>query len=227
MLRIGQDLHEHDLPSLVRESFLNDSSYLHISDTGLNYLDLDQQLAKIRSISQEIGHLTLSSADPQSDIWLLDSRTSPNAKLITAHTDNPFKDKPEDVVAFWNIRSSSQGGENVITPVDRILELGDQSSYLAKGIQKAQFTDFTFTHHEKSWSGKIIDTDKQAIRYDAKHLTNPSSEVTDLFKEAVKIGDIIKLAPGDVLFFNNKTNVHARLPYSDPCRLSIRTRIDL
>jgi alpha-ketoglutarate-dependent taurine dioxygenase len=35
----------------------------------------------------------------------------------------------------------------------------------------------------------------------------------------------IKLAPGEILFFNNRRTLHARTPYSDPNRRSIRTRM--
>lgn len=224
---MGRNVQEQELPSLVRQRLLDGDPYLHISGTGLESLALDEQIEKIRGISQGIGRLALSNADSTSDVWVLDSRTSPSARLIEAHTDNPFKSEPEDVVAFWSVRSSPQGGQNVLTPLDRIMELGDQSGRLADGLEKARSLPVTFTHGEESWNGPVVDVVGHTIRYDAKYMDVPDAELKHLFEEAVKVGDIIELAPGDVLFFNNKTTVHARLPYSDPNRLSIRTRINL
>jgi len=107
------------------------------------------------------------------------------------------------------------------------MELAEQSKQLNESLEIAQLPSFTFSQYEESWTGPAIDPNNKTVRYDAKYLSRPSAELKYLFEEAVKVGEVIKLAPGDVLFFNNKTTVHARLPYSDPNRLSIRTRINL
>lgn len=227
MLRVGIDISEQELPHIVRERLIKGVPYLHVSGIDLEPLNSDERAERIHEICRSIGNLTLSNNEPASDIWSLDSRTSPSAQLVDAHTDNPFKGKPEDIVAFWNIRSSTVGGENVITPLERVIELGERSKQLDEILQKAQLPLFTFSHNGESWTGPVINSNEKTVRYDAKYLGSPSTELKYLFEEAVKAGDAIKLAPGDVLFLSNTTTVHARLPYSELNRLSIRTRINL
>lgn len=225
MIRIGVDTSEEELPDLVRDGLRGKMSFLHISGTGIEYLPLSEQVERVRNISQRVGNLTLSTSESNSNVWLLDNNTSPNTQIM-AHTDNPFKDKPEDVVAFWSIRTSAVGGENIITPFERIVELGEQSGHLSELIEQAQ-ASFTFAFAEHEWTGPVLDFNKKTVRYDKKYLTTPDTELSQLFEGATAVGDSIRLIPGEVIFVNNATAVHARLPYSDQNRLSLRTRINL
>jgi len=204
---------------------LQETPYVHLMNVGVVDLDPTSRADRIRSISAHLGEVTLTNDDPRSNLWVLDSHTSPNAMLVPCHTDNPFMANPEDVVAFWNIHSSSIGGENVIVPLDRLLELGEQSSEIAELIDEASTTPLTFTSGTKHYTGTPIDVAAGTIRYDKKHLSTPSTRLAYLFDAALDIGDVIKLQPDEALFFRNRTTLHARLPYSDPNRLSIRTRI--
>jgi len=73
---------ELELALMVKERLLGGSPFLHISGLQLENLGPGEQTDKIREISQEVGSLTLSNAAADSDVWLLDSRTSPNTQLV-------------------------------------------------------------------------------------------------------------------------------------------------
>jgi len=225
MLQVGLDISQREMPDFVRENLTGHMSYVHLS--GIDFADLEPTARneRIRSISSEIGSLTLSNGSPDSDIWPLDSKTSPNGQLVAGHTDNPFRERPEDIVAFWNVRSSSKGGENVITPFPRIVRLAEQSQQMAELILKAYTKVIEFKFGDQALRGTLIDYKAKTLRYDAKSIAPEDNEFEPLFEEVVKVGDKIKLKPGEVLFFNNRRTIHARLPYSDPNRLSIRTRM--
>lgn len=229
MYRFGPNATPKDIGLYVAEQFEGGALHVHLQDVPFAHLEDAAQEAYIREASSFIGPLTLSTAEPTSDVWRLDSAASPSSSRIPYHTDNPFYEKPEKYVGFWNVKSSAAGGENVLLPLRTILEETPQFGVIAGILKIAQARQVTFQHGKNRATGNIIDADKDLIRFDARyideHNTGLASILTSLLEGQALTGTSLKLAEGDVLFFDNHRLLHARQPYSDAGRVNIRVRI--
>jgi hypothetical protein len=229
MLQVGLDIPTQEMPEFVVQHLVkaNDMPFVHLSGIDFAGLETGLRAEKIRSICNTIGSLTLSNEDPDSDIWILDSKTISNTKPVAGHTDNAHKSRPEDIVAFWNINSSASGLETVITPLSKIIELAENSSVMARLVMRAATKQIVFATGEESTKGTVINWRDKLIRYDENNIAPEDNEFKPLFAEAVNVSTLITLEPGEVLFFNNRTSLHAELPFSDSGRdnLAIRTRM--
>lgn len=213
----------------IASQFENGAAYVHVE--GLPFVSMEdgQRDAYVTELSSSIGRLTLTGGEPGTELWRLNSATSPNASFIPYHTDNPFLNNPEQIVSFWNLHSSERGGENLILPVESFLDWLDSKVKKHDLAQELIQATVPFTLGDKSASGTIFDPEAGTVRYDQKYI---SAEYADLGMRLTKelnaasfMAHSVKLSEGGVLFFNNQTTLHARSPYSDPNRLSLRVRV--
>ena len=213
----------------VAADLLAGQPYIHFQGLDLQAWDPSERDTYIRTSSQALGELTLSNGQPGSDLWVLDSSTSPKTSLVPFHTDNPFLAEPEGVVSFWSLRSSPDGGENIMLPLDRIVGHLNATPRSAGLYAELLDTPVLFEHQDNQTVGQIIDEDSNTVRFDAKYLDLAHRVLGERFLQMLDgiqdAADPVKLEAGDVLFFKNRSLLHARLPYDDPQRLSIRARI--
>jgi len=219
-----------EIGHLIAEQFAEGVPYVHLRDVPFTRLEAAEQTMYIRRASEMIGELSLSSGDPTSDVWRLDTVTSPSASRIPYHTDNPFYKLPERFIGFWNLKSSMEGGENVLLTVDNLLE---QLGCLPDGnelIDELETHQVTFAHDLSEAVHPILDTRQEVIRYDRRYADAQSVQLADRFTQILESGrlrgHVIKLAEGDVLFFDNYRLLHARESYTDLGRVSLRVRIE-
>lgn len=213
----------------IAQRFADGAPFVHVQ--GLPILgEVSQRDTFITDAASAVGELTLTGNVQGSELWQLNSGTSPNASRIPFHTDNPFYENPEQVVSFWNIRSSAQGGENVILPITSLVDwMADQPQH-AELLDELKTREVPFVFKENEATGSILQPDTGTARYDQKYIDSAQTELglrfTKALNEAKVLAYSVKLDEGDALFFNNRTTLHARAPYSDPNRLSIRVRMD-
>lgn len=213
----------------IAQRFADGAPFVHVQ--GLPILgEVSQRDTFITDAASAVGELTLTGNVQGSELWQLNSGTSPNASRIPFHTDNPFYENPEQVISFWNIRSSAQGGENVILPITSLVDwMADQPQH-AELLDELKTREVPFVFKENEATGSILQPDTGTARYDQKYIDSAQTELglrfTKALNEAKVLAHSVKLDEGDALFFNNRTTLHARAPYSDPNRLSIRVRMD-
>lgn len=213
----------------IAQRLADGAPFVHVQDLPI-LGEVSQRDTFITDVASAVGELTLTGGVQGSELWQLNSSTSPNASEIPFHTDNPFYENPEQVVSFWNIRSSAQGGENVILPVTSLVDwMADQSQHAAL-LEELKAREVPFALKENEATGTILQPDAGTARYDQKYIDSAHAELglrfTKALNEAKVLAHSVKLGEGDALFFNNRTTLHARAPYSDPNRLSIRVRMD-
>jgi alpha-ketoglutarate-dependent taurine dioxygenase len=212
----------------IAQRFTSGTPYVHIQ--GLPILgEVSQRDTFITSVSSAIGELTLTGDVPGSELWQLNSVTSPNASQIPFHTDNPFYESPEQIVSFWNLRSSAQGGENVILPVTRLVDWFASQPQHAELLEELTACPVSFTFNGSEATGQMLQPNIGTARYDQKYIDPTHAELGLRFTKALDKANVlahsVKLSKGDALFFSNRTTLHARTPYSDPNRLSLRVRM--
>jgi hypothetical protein len=230
MMLAYSEQHPAELGMEIGEALDNGASYVHVAEMPFATLPETERDTFITEVSSSVGAMTLTGAMEGTELWQLNSATSPNAEYIPFHTDNPFYNEPEAVVAFWNLRSSPKGGENIILPVRNMLGWMATRSEYDELLTELSTTQVPFTLKDAAATGVMLDTNAQTARYDQKYISDAQAKlglqlrnVADAAAESV--AERVKLAPGDALFFNNHSVLHARAPYSDPNRLSIRTRM--
>lgn len=191
--------------------------------------EVSQRDTFITNVAGTIGELTLTGNMKGSELWELNSATSPNASQIPFHTDNPFYENSEQVVSFWNIRSSAEGGENVILPISNLVDWMTNQPQHVELFEELKTREVPFAFKRNEALSAILHPDAGTVRYDQKYIDPAHSELGLRFTKALNGANIlahsVKLGEGDALFFNNHTTLHARAPYSDPNRLSIRVRM--
>lgn len=214
----------------VAELLAEGVPYVQIDDLPFADMPEIQLDTYIRRTSQAIGRMTLTGGLPGTEQWRLDGQTSQNASSIPFHTDNPFLVRPEEIVGFWSIRSSNDGGENIILPVADMLNWADRFAQHVETLKEITTKPVSFTLGEERASGLLLDSDTGSFRHDMKYVDPEHIELAGRFTDMLTPDDLpsqrIKLQAGSVLFFNNRTTLHARAPYTDGKRLSIRVRVD-
>lgn len=213
----------------IAQRFSDGTPFLHVQ--GLPILgETAQRDAFIISVASTVGELTLTGGTHGSELWQLDSFTSPSTRQIPFHTDSPFYESPEQVVSFWSIRSSAQGGENIILPVTSLVDWMTDQPQHAGLLEELNSREVSFAFKGNRAAGTILQPDARTVRYDHKYIDSPNTELglrfTKALNEISMLAYHVKLGEGDALFFNNHTTLHARAPYSDSSRLSIRARMN-
>ena len=205
------------------------SPFVHAE--GLPFIDMSPADSEmyIASLSSVIGRMTLTAGKPDSAIWKLDKTTSPSTQYIPYHTDNPFLAVPEKVVGFWSVKSSSQGGENLILRVDDLLQWASAKPEYTDVLQEIDDTSVTFKLGPERAAGKILDFANGSARFDMKYVDDTTKHLGSRFQSMISNPDVpaqtVKLSAGDVLFFDNEKTLHARNEYSDHNRVSLRVRM--
>lgn len=217
-----------ELGSKIADQFADGAPFVYVKDALPLHLSDPERAAHIMTVAEQLGPLTLTNDKPGTELWELNSSTSPNASFIPPHMDNPHLTEPERYVGFWCLQASEEGGENLILPVTDIISELDATGEGRALLAKLEAEQVTFTHGDYSTTSPIVDRSTGEVRYDQKYIDAGHADLGQRFQVvATSMMDNaarIKLKPGDALFFNNRTTVHARAPYSDPSRLSIRTR---
>lgn len=188
-----------------------------------------QRQTYIQKVAGAIGRMATTNNTPGTEQWRLDRMSSPNTSYIPLHTDNPFLVEPEEFVGFWNVKSSEVGGENIILPVADLLDWATKTSQRRETIEEAATVPVSFTNGKAHAVGLLLDISTEKARHDVKYIDDDHSALAGRFAtlltaESVPSQDI-KLKAGSVLFLNNRTSLHARAPYTDHDRLSIRVRL--
>jgi alpha-ketoglutarate-dependent taurine dioxygenase len=230
-LELRQNIPPEAVGAIIEEQFREGRNFVHLAN--LPFADMAEldTTAYIRTAMTALGDLTLSNGQPGSELWLLDSMTSPNASHIPFHTDSPFLTRPEKIVSFWNLRSSVEGGHNLILPVNNLLEwLHEQGGEQRDLLAELATEPVTHTFGSESTSETLLDEVAGTARYDMKYIDpqnnkNLAGRLATQLEGSRVPASRIKLAPGDVLVFNNLTTLHARSPYRDSSRQSIRVRV--
>lgn len=205
------------------------AAYVHATGLPFAGMPTPERDAYIVHASSALGALTTTAGIFGSELWQLDSSTSPNASHIPMHTDNPFMRRPERIVGFWCMRSSSEGGENLILPVARLQEwMDDDPERRDLAVEMAE-TPLEHRHSTLSTRGVAIDSRAGTARFDKKYVVDNEHRTAARFAGILAVPGLpvepVKLGAGEALFFNNRTVLHARAPYSDAERLSVRVRI--
>lgn len=204
-------------------------SYVHVA--GLDVLELagQEQTDYIWNLAGAIGSLATIPGRPGTEIWPLDSRSSPLAQHVPFHTDNPFLEEPEEVLGFISLRSSSLGGENLVLPMSTLLDFLTSEPSRRTTLQRLTVEPVRFVHGPDEVQAPIVDLQAETVRFDQKYVAPANhglaSEFAAILSEAEGLAAAIKLSPGDALFFGNTQNLHARTVYQDPNRLSLRVRL--
>jgi alpha-ketoglutarate-dependent taurine dioxygenase len=227
--QFGTSAKPENVGEYIAEQFDSGALYVHLQGVPFSHLESGAQEAYIREASSFLGELSLSSTEATSDVWRLDSSSSPSSSRIPYHTDNPFYEKPEKYVGFWNVNSSVIGGENVLLPLRTILEATNTAPKTAEVLAEARARQVVFLQGDNQAASRIIDTNNQTVRFDARYIDAPNAglahRMTMILEGQTFKPEIIKLAKGDVLFFDNRKLLHSREPYSDKSRINIRVRI--
>lgn len=218
-----------EIGEAVSEQFKAGVDSIHAEGLSFHHLEAAPRAAYISEIASAIGAVTLTGGKQGTEVWELNSATSPNATFVPFHTDNPYLGEPEEIVSFWNVRSSELGGENLILPVNALTDALDSRSEYRELLDELMHIQASFVHGDKTAIGPILDTSQSRVRYDQKYISPVHAELGARLSKALhalgRIAQPVKLNAGDALFFNNQTVLHARAPYSDPSRLSLRVRI--
>ena len=217
-----------ELGASIAEQFAEGKHYVHLQ--GLPVLGTESDRSDfIRETAGAIGELTLTAGKEGSELWRLDKVTSPSSSFIPFHTDSPYYARPEEIVSFWNIKSSSLGGENLVLPLDRFIGQMTARPETSELLEELATRPATFRLKDHEASGVILDPITGLARYDQKYITPEHAARGERFATMIQIARplayVIKLTAGDALFFDNHKTLHARESYSDPDRLSIRVRM--
>lgn len=228
-IHIAETTPPEDIGLLVAEQFANGADFVHLQGLPFHHMEDMARADYIRTVSRPIGELTLSNGDPGSDVWRLDQTTSPSTNRIPYHTDSPYYQHPEKLVGFWNVKSSDDGGENVLLPVVDILDWASTSSEARDLIDELNATSVQFVAGEHRATGSMLETDRGTARFDKRFVIGEEAVKLALrfsqLLEGQELGRPLKLAEGDVLFFDNERLLHARERYSNPDRVSYRVRL--
>lgn len=211
----------------VDEQLSKDHLFVHLQGLPFAQMEPREREIYIRQVTGIIGNRTLTKNIPDSDLWILDHTTSPSPDRIPFHTDNPTQEQPERLVSFWNIMSSDQGGENVLLPFQSVF---DQQPHLEElSLKDITQIPRTFTYQNERLTAPVLDN-QHILRFDPRYMAEQDQPFAKhlsrlLDRLGPDHGICIKLAPGDVLFFDNHRVFHAREPYTDLSRVSIRVRL--
>lgn len=229
-LHIAEAAPPEEVGLLVADQFADGAEFVHLQGLAFHSMEDEARTEYIRTASQVVGQLTLSNSEPGSDIWRLDRATSPSTNRIPYHTDSPYYQRPERVVGFWNIKSSGDGGENVLLPVADLLDWASAYPEAQELLDELNATPVQFANDSHHAIGPMLDAERGTTRFDKRYVIGEAATIL-----AVRFGELlegqevpsqsIKLAEGDVLFFDNKRLLHAREPYSNPDRVSYRVRM--
>ncbi len=215
----------NDVWSAIKEG----APFVHVEGLPFNVMEPEDSERYIKTLASAIGHTTLTAGVSDSEIWRLDRKTSPSSQFIPYHTDNPFLTVPEKVVSFWNGKSSSKGGANLILSVDELFEWAGQNLSYRDILQEIEETPVTFCHGLVSATGVMLESAAGTARFDMKYIDESTRHVGALLRTILNDPQIpsqtVKLSEGDVLFFDNEKTLHARSEYSDPDRVSLRVRM--
>jgi alpha-ketoglutarate-dependent taurine dioxygenase len=226
-LAFSANMSPQEAGEAIGSTLATGADFLQVS--GLPIIDTAPQARDkfITEVSSAIGNVTITGGDEASKLWMLDSATSPNASHIPYHTDNPFYEEPEEFVSFWNVRSSREGGENLILPVSRLLDWFDSRPDHSEIFQDLLSTSVLFELGSHAARGFMLDQTMGHARFDQKYIGSDFAALGQRFSSLLEEAPAheIKLSEGAALFFNNRTVLHARTPYVDSNRLSIRVRI--
>ncbi|CAN5126731.1 hypothetical protein BH09PAT3_BH09PAT3_5090 [soil metagenome] len=218
--QLGQQLHRE---------FEAGSIYVHATNLPLSGEALDESREYVQRAASILGHLTLTNDTLGSEVWVLDSATSPNSQFIPYHTDNPYLDEPEQLVSFWNLKSSDVGGENLLLPVSGLVTWAEGEQVFDAVMDEITATSVTFAHNDRLARAPMINLVDMTARFDMKYITPEFHALGLRFAEMLRTYGAtlpgIKLQPGEALAFNNRSLLHARAPYVDERRISLRTRV--
>lgn len=213
----------------IAQRFADGASFVHVQNLPI-LGEAAQRSGFITSVAGAVGELTLTDGTQGTELWQLNSSSSPNTSQIPFHTDNPFYEHPEQIVSFWNIRSSARGGENLILPVPDLVDWIEAQPQHTKLLDELKTHAVSFALEGSKATGTILQPNAGTARYDQKYIDPACAELGLRFTRALDraklLAHSIKLGEGDALFFNNRTTLHARAPYSDPSRLSMRVRME-
>lgn len=229
-IHIAEAMPPKEVGSLVADQFTDGAEFVHLQGLAFHRMEDAERADYIRTASQVIGRLTLSNSEPDSDVWRLDRATSPSINRIPYHTDSPYYQQPEKVVGFWNVKSSDDGGENVLLPVANLLDWASASPEARDLVDELNATPVEFAAGAHQATGPMLEADRSTARFDKRYILGEASAKLALrFSQLLEGQELpsrsIKLAEGDVLFFDNERLLHAREPYSNPDRVSYRVRI--
>lgn len=174
--------------------------------------------------------MTLSNGKLGSEVWRLDHTTSPSTNRIPYHTDNPYYQQPEKVVGFWSVKSSDDGGANVLLSVADLLDWAASSPEAQDLLDELNAAPVEFVDGVYRANSPMIEIDQGIVRFDKRYVVGETAAKLALrFSQMLEgpglPGRSVKLAEGDALFFNNERFLHAREPYSDSDRVSYRVRV--
>ena len=203
--------------------------FVHVVDLPFNGMSPSESERYIKDLAGSIGRTTLTAGVPDTEIWRLNRTTSPSTQFIPYHTDNPYLGVPEKVVSFWNVKSSSQGGANLILPVNDLLEWADSKPEYKDTLQEIEDTPVAFSHGLESTVGRLLEPISGSARFDMKYMDETAKLLGNIFRTILNDPEVpaqtVKLSEGDVLFFDNEKTLHARNEYSDLARVSLRVRM--
>lgn len=229
-VHIAKTTPPEEIGSFVADQFVSGVEFVHLQGLEFHRMEDAALTDYIRAASQVIGRLTLSNGEPGSDVWRLDRTTSPSTNRIPYHTDSPYYRQPEKVVGFWNAKSSDDGGENVLLPVADLLDWASTSPEGRDLLDELNATPVEFASGAHQATSPILEANRGIARFDKRYVISEAAA-----KLALRFGQMlegqglrsqsIKLAEGDVLFFDNERLLHAREPYSNPDRVSYRVRV--
>ena len=230
-IHIANKMPPEDIGELVADRFKSGERFVHLQDLSFHNLEETARNDYIQRVSTAIGAVVLTHPDdPGSGIWKLDSTTSPNLGSIPYHTDNPFYQEPEKIVAFWSVKSSAEGGENVILPAEDIFDRASSSQQAAELIERLESTPMLFSHEQYAATAPILGAEQGTVRFDRRFIGLEILDLAVRFDQLIRseelLGKAIKLKEGDALFFDNHRVLHAREPYQNPDRVSYRVRIN-
>ena len=228
-----------EIAQVVQEMRTGD--YVVLRNLGFNRLPEESRDESIRDLCLRAGALSMSGTDVKTDVWYLDE-TKSKPGSVPYHTDNPHFTLPEQIVGFWCVQSSGNGGENLIVSGADIVNWLDlnkiKDSTGQSFSQRVTSERVLFGYGSRSVSSTIYDEETGIFRLgnyasdeETKKLVTELSGVIEQGRDTIPAKKIL-MEPGDVLFFNNHTHLHARDPYvsnsqTSPVekRLVLRTRI--
>lgn len=227
---IAESMPPQEIGLLVADQFASGADHVHLRGMSFHTMEEVARADYIRTVSSVIGELTLTNANVTSDVWRLDKTTSPSSARIPYHTDSPYYQQPEQIVGFWNVKTSNDGGENVLLPTADILDWAS-SSVEARELVDQLADPVQFTHEKHTGTGPMLDPETGIARFDRRYVVGEeagkvATRFTQLLESNTLLGQSVKLEEGEVLFFNNQTLLHARETYTNTDRVSYRVRLN-
>lgn len=230
-VRVAEAMLPEEVGLLVADQFADGADFVHLQGLPFHQMEDAARTEYIRAVSRPIGELTLSNGELGSDVWRLDQTTSPSTNRIPYHTDSPYYQHPEEIIGFWSVKSSDDGGENVLLPVADILDWASTSREARDLIDELSATSVQFAAGDHRAIGSMLEANRGTARFDKRFVVGEEAaklalRFSQLLEGQELLGQPIKLAEGDVLFFDNERLLHARERYSNPDRVSYRVRIN-